>query len=154
MLGKPNIYDSDVDDFDGNCVAVISYSNSLRELEAVNMQILFENVENKSTSECGKLACASCLNFLIPTPRPNLLFLCKTIQLFSTLCRAARYLSDSQRLLCAKFSMSRRNGTFSTTHRRTLLFSSKIRLVSLSKISKYFGFNSNLCCFLFSSRSS
>ena len=58
MLGKPNIYDSnydsDVDDFDGNCVAVISDSNSLRELEAVNMQILFENVENKSTSECGK----------------------------------------------------------------------------------------------------
>ena len=54
MLGKPNIYDSnydsDDDDFDGNCLAVISVSNSLRELEAVIMQILFGKVENKSTS--------------------------------------------------------------------------------------------------------
>ena len=58
ILGKPNIcdsnYDSDDDNFDGNCVAVISDSNSLRELEAVNMQILFGNVENKSTSGFGK----------------------------------------------------------------------------------------------------
>ena len=53
-----------------------------------------------------------------------------------------------------KRSMSRRKCTFSTTNRTTLLFSSTIRLVSLSKFSKYFGFNSNLCCCLFSSSSS
>ena len=51
-------------------------------------------------------------------------------------------------------SMSRRKGTISTTNRKTLLFSFRIRLVSLLKISNYFGFKSNLCHFLFSSSSS
>ena len=50
--------------------------------------------------------------------------------------------------------MSRRKGTFSTTHRKTLIFPSTIRLLSLWELSKYFGFNSNLCCCLFSSSSS
>ena len=50
--------------------------------------------------------------------------------------------------------MTRRNCTFSSTHRKILLFSSNKCLVSLSKFSKYFGFNSNLCCYLFSSSSS
>ena len=48
--------------------------------------------------------------------------------------------------------MSRRNGTLSTTHLEYLPFSSNIQFVSLPHFSKYFSFNSNRCCCLFSSK--
>ena len=40
-------YDSDYDDFDDNCVAVISDGNSIREVEPKNMHIRFGNTETK-----------------------------------------------------------------------------------------------------------
>ena len=54
--------------------------------------------------------------------------------------------------ICAKPLMSRRNGSSSTTHLKSLLLSSNISLASLSKASKYFGFKSNLCGFLLASK--
>ena len=48
--------------------------------------------------------------------------------------------------------MSRRSGTLLTSHPNYLLFSSNLGLVSLAISSKYFGFKSDLCCFLLSSK--
>ena len=52
MLKQQNVhdsnYDSDYGDLDENCVAVISDSDSLREVETVNMQIYFGNKETKA----------------------------------------------------------------------------------------------------------
>ena len=47
-------YDSDYNHIDDNCVAVISDSDSLREVEPVNMQIQFENTK-KTFAELGSV---------------------------------------------------------------------------------------------------
>ena len=51
MIRQHSIYDanynSDCDNFNNNCVAVISYSGSLREIEPMNMHTHFGNTEKK-----------------------------------------------------------------------------------------------------------
>ena len=59
MVRQRNIYnakyDSDYDDVDDNCLAVISESNNLREVELVNMKIQFRNTENKALVDSGSV---------------------------------------------------------------------------------------------------
>ena len=69
MLKQQNVhdsnYDSDYDDLDENCVAVISYSDSLREVETVKMQIYFGNKETKAFVSFERLH----YNYLKPNKR-------------------------------------------------------------------------------------
>ena len=57
MIHKHNIYDanydSDYHNFDDNCVAVISDSDNVREVEPVNMHIRLVNTETKTLVESG-----------------------------------------------------------------------------------------------------
>ena len=59
MLRQHNIYDakyySDSDDLDDNSVAVISESDSPREVEVVNTHILFGNTETKALVHSGSV---------------------------------------------------------------------------------------------------
>ena len=41
-------YDSDYDEFDNNCVAIISDSDNIREVEPVNVNIRIGNTEAKA----------------------------------------------------------------------------------------------------------
>ena len=67
----------------------------------------------------------------------------------SVICMLEMYFSDRRKILCGNFQCF---GELSTTHPKILLFTSNIRLVSLSKASKKFSFNSNLCRCLLSSK--
>ena len=51
-------YDSDYDDFDDNCVAVISDSDNIREVEPLNMHIKIGNTEKKPLVDSGSI----CIN--------------------------------------------------------------------------------------------
>ena len=57
MMQKHSIYDanydSDYDEFDDNRVGVISDSDSIRELEPLNMHICFRNTETKTQVDLG-----------------------------------------------------------------------------------------------------
>ena len=57
LIQQHNIYDAnydlDYDNFDDNCVAVISDTDSLRNVEPVNMQIQFRNTETKALVDSG-----------------------------------------------------------------------------------------------------
>ena len=48
-------YDSDYDNFEDNCVAIISDSDSIRELEPVNMHIQYGNTETKALVDSGSI---------------------------------------------------------------------------------------------------
>ena len=48
-------FDSDYDEFDDNCVAVISNSDNIREVEPVNMLIRFGNNGTKALVGLGSL---------------------------------------------------------------------------------------------------
>ena len=48
-------YDSHCDEFDDNCVAVISDSDNIREVEPVNMHIRFGNTEAKPLVDSGSV---------------------------------------------------------------------------------------------------
>ena len=51
MQSKNNIYDanydSDYDDLENNCVAVITHDHKFREVEPVNVQVHFGKIETK-----------------------------------------------------------------------------------------------------------
>ena len=59
MMQKHSIYDanydSDYDDFKDNCVAIISDSDSFREMEPVNMHIQFRSNETKALVASGRV---------------------------------------------------------------------------------------------------
>ena len=59
MLQKHNIYDANCgsiyDNLDDNCVAVIANDENLREVEPVNMQKQFGNVETKALVDSGSV---------------------------------------------------------------------------------------------------
>ena len=88
------------------------------------------------------------LNFLLSISFRVLTIRSRMERNLPLICTLAMYLSGSRRLLRDNL----RAGTLSTTDRKTLLFFSNIRLVSLLKFSKYFGFNSNFCCCRLSSK--
>ena len=48
-------YDSDYDTFEDNCIAVSSVSDSISEVEPVNMHIQFENIETKTFVDSGSV---------------------------------------------------------------------------------------------------
>ena len=48
-------YDSDYDEFDDNCVAVISDSDNIREGEPVNMHIHIGNTVTKALVDLGSV---------------------------------------------------------------------------------------------------
>ena len=48
-------YDSDYDDFDENCVALISDSDNVREVELVNTHTQFRNTETNALVDSGSV---------------------------------------------------------------------------------------------------
>ena len=68
MMQKHSIYDanydSDYNDFDGNCVAVISDSDNIREVEPLIMHIRFGNTETKALVDSGSV-CTVISNSLV-----------------------------------------------------------------------------------------
>ena len=48
-------YDSDYDEFDDNCVVLISDSDNIREMEPVNMHICIGNTETKALVDSGSV---------------------------------------------------------------------------------------------------
>ena len=69
MLQKHNIYDancgSDYDNLDNNCVAVIANDENLREVEPVNLQMQFGNLETKALVDSGSVCKITLKNLAI-----------------------------------------------------------------------------------------
>ena len=86
-------------------------------------------------------------SFLLSTSSPILSVHLKLELLLPVLCKLAMCPSDSRQIQSGKFQCL---GVGELCQLPTPKFSSNIRLMSLSKFFKNFGFNSNLWCFLFS----